>query len=244
MTVTGCNCSMCERSRRERGVNLAKPARLGDILAEAVASKPLPVREPEMRVPRGLAALRKTVTDFYKSPEKFLDFSTIRARGGGDYIVSGRSFEDVTGLTRLGSGAYSEVFQIDETRVLKIVKSEDSGYARFVRMVQNNPRNPHFPKIYYQGTWGGKTVYILEKLEDYSAADIRDRYYDNVNEYFRDAIRSGGSTNPFYKLATPALTEAATLLSGMINDLHSGNVMFRVNADGSRTPVVTDPATD
>ena len=238
LNMRDCGCGLCRDEYKAKHGHSYGAVKLAKV--EPVKVKP----EPEQRVPRGLADLRKTVTDFYKSPEKFLDFSTIRARGGGDYIVSGKSFEDVTGLTRLGSGAYSEVFAIDDTRVLKIVKSQDSGYARFVKMVRDNPKNIHFTKIHYQGTWGGKTVYILERLEE-DSGNVSDSYYgDTINQQFRDAIRTGGGDNPFYTLATPMLAQAASLLADMINDLHAGNVMFRINPDGTRTPVVTDPATD
>lgn len=229
-------------------MRLTKAPAFADILDDALAARDAKVVDTAASEPlsRKLRELRKSFIDYYKSPEKFLDFSTLRDRGDGEYYVEGKSFQEVTGLSRLGSGAFANVYAIDERRVLKVIKTSDSGYAKFVRLVRANPGNPHLPRIYYSGEWAGKQVYILERLEDMSSPDVRvnpfSRRGDTINEYFRDAIRRGAGDNPFVTLATEHLREAARLLDGLTDDLHSGNVMFRVNADGSRTAVVTDPS--
>lgn len=130
-----------------------------------------------------LSKLRRIFVAFYKNPQDFLDMSTLTYQYGQEngtiYEVRGRSFEDVTGLKRLGSGAYADVYAIDENRVLKVIKSEDSGYARFVeQVVRKLPDNPYLPKIFYQGVWADKQVYILERLSE-TYTDVEQWCIDN-----------------------------------------------------------------
>lgn len=175
-----------------------------------------------------IAKAREAVISYYKNPGKHIDLSNMRDYGDGEYIVKVKTFEKVSGMKKLGSGCYSEVFEIDENRVLKIVNTTDSGYARFVALCKKNRHNPHLPKILYSGQWGGKQIYILERLTE-------DPYCDD-NSYFRQAIRE--AHNPFMTHATPEIAEIARILkdNNMTNDIHNGNVMFR-----NGVPVVTDP---
>ncbi len=239
-TVTGCDCTYCERERRERRaarhVVAAEPVRLGDILAEA-----LPKAD---RAPRGLSALRKSIIDYFANPNKYMDLQDIREYDNDWKLVRVRGIEDVCGIEKLGSGAYSNVYSIDDTRVIKIVKREDSGYARFVDAVRRHPNNPHLPKIYYSGVWGGKTVYILEKLSTHPETRMDNRYGEcQANSFFRAAVTQRPSENPYIRLASRYLEQAAEILREINTrgglDLHSGNVMFRGDV-----PVITDPCAD
>ena len=194
-----------------------------------------------------LSQVRQAVIDYYGGDmSRHLDLSTLAHafdldNGRAVFNVAARSFSDVTGMKKLGSGAYSEVFEIDDKHVLKIVKKTDSGYARFVKICQANRHNPHLPKIHLAAQWAGKQIYILERLSETSTDEEnveRSWNYRGPKYYFREAISGRNSENPFFVLP-PEIKEVAQLLRNMTNDLHDGNMMFRGNV-----LVVTDPTTE
>ena len=239
-TVTGCDCTYCERERRDRRVAHVEAARARPVKAEPVAAEPVKTE----RAPRGLSALRKAFIDWHTNPGKFLDLTSIEPYSDGQVIVKCQSMETVCGIERIGSGAYSIVYAIDDKRVIKVVRGTDSGYARFIDAVRRNRNNPHLPKVYYSGVWAGKTIYILERLTERPETPMPGRYGDcKANEYFRAAITQRPSENPFIRLASRYLEQVANLLREINTrgglDLHSANVMFRGDV-----PVVTDPCAD
>jgi hypothetical protein len=187
-----------------------------------------------------LSSIRAAVIDYYKNPAKYMDMSTLRPHYDGSYIVDGKSFAEVSGLEKLGNGAYADVYAIDDARALKIVKKKDTGYARFVQICLNNPSNPHLPKIYYQGEWGGKQVYVMERLKMEADRDKCNSWGESgIKSDFRAAINYG-SANPFFAHANEHIAMLAKLAKEHNwNDMHDGNIMFRGN-----TPVVTDPSVD
>jgi len=209
---------------------------LGDILGEAMAglNKPKPVDpstiEPDPSL--GLCDIRAKLIEYETADFKSLiDLDNLEPYGREGFIVRKKSFEAFAGIEKLGYGCYSNVYALDDKRALKIVKGTDEGYARFVEIVRANPGNIHLPKVYYSGVWAGKTVYVIERLQEGP---------DAVNRVFRDLVKRGSDGvgldgNPFISVASSIL-EVAKLLEGRCNDLHSGNVMFRGDC-----PVVTDP---
>ena len=158
---------------------------------------------------------------------------TLQLREGwsNTYVVEGQPLSEAIGLELLGSGHFSKVYAIDETRVLKVVYKNDSGYARFVSVIRGS-KNPHFPKIFYSGVWGGKQVYILERLQS-EAKTLN----EDAGSAFRDLMQM--SENPFVTFATDFLAEASKILreNNLLNDFHSQNLMWRGDI-----PVVSDPS--
>lgn len=124
-----------------------------------------------------LVQLRNRVIAFYENPAQFIDMSTLTHEGDGHFSVQGKSFKEILGLDFLGNGAYADVYALSETKVLKVIKHEDSGYARFVDLCKKYPNNPHLPKVFYAGRWGQKTVYILERLTMKMASDVADQEF-------------------------------------------------------------------
>lgn len=183
------------------------------------------------------ARARDAVIGYYSNPGKHIDLANMREysrhgrNGNPEYIVEIKSFEDVSGFKKLGSGCYSDVYALDDTRVLKIVKKKDSGYARFVEICKKNRNNPHLPRILYSGMWAGKQIYVLERL--------RNDQYSKANDNFRSALSLGN--NPYITYGNKDIAELARLLkdNNLTNDLHSGNVMFRGDV-----PIVTDPCSE
>jgi hypothetical protein len=145
-----------------------------------------------------LSALRAAFIDFHANPKAHLDFDNLshydtNRDGSVSYIVRGKSLEQVTGLKALGSGCYATAYAIDDKRVLKVLSGTDAGYERFVKkVVKKLPRNPFLPRVFYKGTWGGKRVFILERLAEteicYSSVEgyPKDGNYDERRQWKRD----------------------------------------------------------
>lgn len=176
-------------------------------------------------------SLKQKVVDYYTNPFNYIVPGSGEIDRYNKLSISGtlRPLGDVLELEFLGEGHYADVYAIDEDKALKIVKHEDTGYARFVRAIKGKS-NPHFPKIFYQANWGSHEIYILERLNE-----------DHDNDDFRSAVKMIGRGNPFVKCVDKHIEEAAKLLHSerLCTDLHAGNVMFR-----GTVPVITDPCTD
>jgi hypothetical protein len=194
-------------------------------------------QEPEKKATEKrftMSSARKAFTDYYEDIKKHLDFDNMRDYGGGEFIVTAKPFEAVTGFTKLGSGAYAVVYALSDTKVLKVIRGTDEGYAKFVRACNENKGNPYLPKIIYEGKWAGKQVYVLERLTD--EHPNRDETW-TIKDNFASALRHSGR-NPFITFSDENLGTVARILQdqNMTGDLHHGNMMFR-----GTTPVVTDP---
>jgi hypothetical protein len=189
-----------------------------------------------------IAQLRKKVEDYYLNDKAGFDMATARLHnrgrhGQGDtYIVEKQDFSTFTGLKFLGSGCYAMVYAIDETRVLKIVKTSDSGYARFAAICKNN-KNPHLPKIIAEAVWGGKQIYILERLTAFSESEHSDRGYAFMRAL--EACAHGGE-NPYLAPVEGSFAEVMKIMrdNNLANDIHDNNIMMRGDV-----PVITDPTT-
>lgn len=212
--VTNCDCSMCRPARK-------------------VSSSPVPVPAKKF----SYSAARAAVIDYYTDPKKYTDFNTLEDCGDGKFYVTAKTFDEVSGMRKLGSGMYADVYEMSPTKVLKVIKSQDSGYARFVEVCEQQKGNRYLPVIHYKGVWGGKTVYVLERLEmmkpGLNAYETR-----REKDHFRRAIEDTHNDNPFMGVKDPELDAIAQILrnSRMTGDLHNGNIMYR-----GETPVVTDP---
>lgn len=239
----GCGCDICitelEFARRERNA-LAEPV---EPIDTAEPAKPVHVK-PE-KLPKGLTDIRKAFEDFYQNPAKSIDLSSgvpveeYYFNAQGEYapamVFRYKTLEEVTGLKKLGRGNYSDVYAIDETRVLKVIKSSDADYARYVALVRASPKNPYFPKVMYSGTWAGKTVYILERL----AAEPSTGSHRQIHEMFKMALRFDPGEISFLTVSDPLIGIAGKLLRehNLLTDFHPANMMYRGDV-----PVISDPA--
>lgn len=225
-------------------------ANLGEILAGALkrkAEKPsaTTIVLDTMRVPSGFREIRKRMIDYYKNPAQFIDETSIRIYGNcGEFRI--KPLSEVIGADHLGSGAFGDVYRVGN-KALKIIKEEDQSYASFVRFIRTEGHKYScFPKIFYSGTWGNKTVYIIELMEQTSDDNEAERQFisDKAREIFR--YKKGSKPNRFCKLPEDfsagilALREYYDKYREKDNlgeDMHRGNVMIK--EDG--TPVITDP---
>jgi hypothetical protein len=214
---------------------------LGDILKAALNKEVKRVfpnhqqeEEPMNNGDVSLTDVKHKVCDYYGNMGKYVDMSNAEQYRGDRWIVSMRSFEEVTGLRKIGSGHFSNVYHVNDTTVLKIVKKEDTGYARFVALCKKHSDNPYLPRIKYSGVWGGKTVYLLERLREagYAESNLTQEFINVVNQ--RHIPR-------FYTITDANLLAVRDLLQGerMVTDLHSQNVMYRGDQ-----PVITDPCAE
>lgn len=201
-----------------------RPMRVGPVEKPV---KPFSVLPPEFE------AVRDRYSEWKKNPGAFIDMSTLEERGDGTFIVKSSAFK------QLGSGMYSDVYEIDDKHVLKVVKRYDSGYANFVSIVAAHPNNPHFPKILFDGEWEGKQVYILERLSDQASGSWAHRELARIVQKLArgnaDEYLSGD--NPYIRVSLPqSLKDAAKAIENCCSDLHSGNIMWRGDV-----LVITDP---
>lgn len=214
--VTNCDCSMCRPARK---VSLS------------------PVQVPAKKF--SYSAVRAAVIDYYTDLKKHIDFDNLIDCGDGDFRVKAKTFDEVSGMRKLGSGMYANVYEMSPTKVLKIIKTQGSGYARFIEVCEQQKGNRYLPVIHYKGVWGGKTVYVLERLEMMKPG-LNDYETRREKDHFRRAIEGSRNDNPFVFVGVkdPELDAIAQILrkSKMTGDLHNDNIMYR-----GETPVVTDP---
>ncbi len=183
-----------------------------------------------------LGEARAAVENYYSGDMKrHIIFDTLRHDYDDRWVCELATFEAVSGMKLLGEGMYAKVYALGPNKVLKIIQNSDDGYARFAEKCKEMKGNPYLPRILWTGVWGGKRVYILERLSMEAPEGI-DTY--DTKDYFAQALRSRSSRNPFL-VPNKELLAVITLLqqSGWTSDLHHGNIMFR-----GATPVVTDPA--
>ena len=192
-----------------------------------------------------ISELRREFTAYYANPMAHIDSKSIDEWNleKGEYLVKCKPVSEVLNIPLLGSGAYANVYAISETKVLKVLKSEDTGYSRFVETIKGR-NNKHLPVIYFSGIWAGKQVFILERLQTTSSDPIIsekgwNRGEDVTYAMFTTALRACVEDNPFIT-ADKELREIASMKQEYSwDDIHSANVMFRGNV-----PVITDPAAD
>ena len=236
-----CVCDYCEAVRREDKVFSTTSPRIGDSVSEVMEA--LPEVDPNLisdaKMPSYLEPIKAKIVDYFENPQKYLDFNTLQKSYEWDSTDRTHSIElqtlaKATGLKHLGAGNYSDVYDMADGSVLKIVKSTDSGFARFVRAIRPL-NNPHFPYILYAGVWGGKQVYILEKLAALPPG-VANGDYSELHSKAQEAFRIAG--NPFLSYLNPDMAEAAECLAAnnLVTDLHGDNLMWRGD-----TPIVTDP---
>jgi hypothetical protein len=232
------------RFARPAAASVASACTSGDVCSPDKSSLPEFSTEPQgpEQTEEGerrftLKEARAAVIDYFSDIAAHVDFSNLRDYGDGEFIVKARHFKTVSGMRLLGSGAYSDVYAISPTKVLKIVKTKDKGYARFVALCGEHKDNPYLPKIFYSGRWEGKTVYVLERLSE----KVPQGDSHHLKRMFRNAVTDYRDTNnPYITFCDPHLAAISHLLreNSMTNDLHNGNIMFRGNQ-----PVITDPCT-
>lgn len=187
--------------------------------------------------------LKARFTEYQRDPKQFIDWDNGQVEGNR-YFAPMHKLTSVCDITYLGCGSFSSVYVINEDPrfVLKVVNNRDDEYARFVRFINTEAApNPYYPRVFYESNWGGKQVYILERL--YSPDPYLDRKNYQLIQQFIDALSALSNVsrqNPFYTyLAEPYIYSAVQELSerGMLWDCTGENVLMRF--DG--TPVISDP---
>ena len=223
---------------------------LGEILRNAInrkAKQPETIVLSEMPVPEGLKAIRETVINYYDNPVDYVDVESIRVSGTyGEFRI--KELQEVLGVKFLGSGAYSNVFQVGD-KALKIVKESDKAYASFVRFLRKEGyKYSCFPKVYYSGKWGVRDVYMIELLEEADDENYNERSF--LASLAQDVFNTREGVTPkknrfvnvpddFYEgmKALRKYYEEFRRKEEFSIDLHSGNVIIRQNG----TPVIIDP---
>lgn len=166
------------------------------------------------------------------------------------------------GITVLGNGMYGAVIE-DQGQAFKIFGADEAGYGAFVKYLKGKS-SVLLPKIQTVGTFGNYQCIHIEKLERMSV--LGDRVHWDIAcwaSYVVDKYlwsKYGWSYKPS-RVVFPAGAEKFVnkanmvgLLKKMVDwkidnegsheltfDLHEGNFMVRVDADGNKQVVITDP---
>lgn len=181
----------------------------------------------------------------------------------GDKMLAMQQALEQTGLTYVGYGSNALVMRDRSGGIVKIFEP-DPCYRDFLRIVQTNAANPHFPRIrklarFPKGRFFGNYLIKMESLEplsreEYNTADgfhcfvaatiTRSPYSLNLSFVHSMEIRDqGGDVKQIardWALANPEFAAALRLLAkqkrGCRDDLHRENIMKRRN-----TWVIIDP---
>ena len=216
-------------------------------------SSMLKIIKPQSQKPEDLIA---RIEDYEANRIKYLDLDTIADYSGDLCLVKLRSLEEVIGISKLSSGYFSTVYEVDEHTVLKLTKDrEDAAYDAFAKFCMNNP-SKHLPKITWAGQVGNRSGYLIERLIPYEgemATLVSSIMRLKLIEAGADSASRNGhsSAEGLDRLLQPTflgpeLDTAAHLLAREFENLNSGDFRWDLHGDNvmSRldgTPVYTDP---
>ena len=168
-------------------------------------------------------------------------------RMGAVYDIT--NLEHGLGFKPLDNGSYATVLAHPNLNyVIKLFDAEDKGYQVFLKAVNQNRTNPHFPVLRGQPMNFGKWIGVrMEKLLPYSLSKFEEiEYmldtaclYDTWRKFIRaDSIHGEFLSQwPEFASALDALRQGLKANSSIRVDWHQGNIMQR--SDG--TPVIIDP---
>lgn len=149
--------------------------------------------------------------------------------------------------TRIGSGAYAEVYRSpDKRHVIKVgCVSGNRSYLRFAAYAQAHPCCKWLPGIIDAGIYShrGTAKYFAIAME--TLQKIATKKYDHISPCIEDPdssidLHESGLLKFEDKEFIPVLKFLKLLRkSGASFDLHENNVMLR-----GQHPVITDPVTD
>ena len=216
-------------------------------------SSMLKIIKPQSQKPEDLIAL---IEDYEANRTKYLDLDSVEDYTNDLCLVKLRSVEEVTGISKISSGYFSTVYEVDEHTVLKLTKDrEDAAYDAFAKFCMNNP-SKHLPKITWVGQVGNRTGYLIERLIPYEgemATLVSSIMRLKLIEAGADSASRNGhsSAEGLDRLLQPTflgpeLDTAAHLLAREFENLNSGDFRWDLHGDNvmSRldgTPVYTDP---
>jgi len=127
---------------------------------------------------------------------------------------------------------------------------EDSGYDSFLSFVKKHPSNKHLVKLlsrvkkvninFPRSRIKYVNVVKLEKLEPLDSAKAAgiNRFFDSLEKvgYYVDDLKGSGWLPDSFLQIVEELINSHPLPSGVLHDLHEGNVMMR-----GKDLVITDP---
>lgn len=181
----------------------------------------------------------------------------------GNKMLALRQAMERSGLTYVGYGSNALVMRDRSGGIIKIFEP-DPCYRSFLRIVQRNASNPHFPRIrklarFPKGKFFGNYLIKMESLEplsreEYDGADgfhcfvadviTRSPYSLNLSFVHRMELRDQGNDVKQlaheWAIANPEFAVALRLVAkqqrGCRDDLHRKNIMKRQD-----TWVIIDP---
>jgi hypothetical protein len=147
-------------------------------------------------------------------------------------------------ITRLGGGAFAEVFsRPNDSYVIKIFR-DDPGYEQYLKYINQFKDNPHVPKL------RGKVMNLQNNIRVIRMEKLRKLDRDNneemeIYELIKNIVTDNGRYPVAYKKEVETISQRYPQIMPLLKilqthrkdiDLGKDNIMFR----GS-TPVITDP---
>ena len=147
-------------------------------------------------------------------------------------------------ITRLGGGAFAEVFsRPGDSYVIKIF-SDDPGYEQYLKYINQFKDNPHVPKI------RGKMIklpnnYRVVRLEKLRKLDRHNDKETEIYKLIKSIVTDDGRYPLAYKKEVETISQQYPEIMPLLKilqthgesiDLGIDNLMFR-----NSTPVLTDP---
>jgi hypothetical protein len=146
------------------------------------------------------------------------------------------------GWMLLDSGSMADVWIHPKlSYCLKIFDSEDQGYIEFLGIAMAHQYNPHFPKIHkglvrLSPNWYAVRMEKLDRCVSASVASRIDNWFDFLKRGAPVKIRHG--EEQLFEAIEIMVECIKELKSGVLDDIHSGNIMYRGD-----TLVFIDPFT-
>ena len=152
------------------------------------------------------------------------------------------------GIKQLGAGCYGFVYQhpTHKNVVVKVWKSWDEGYEKWLGFCLKNQNNPLVPKIYHTSEHGDFNITMLEKLRPLQERhDWGSSWNKHLSKHFdyEECVKFEwvGELSAKDKYAKDVLKFFKKASGDFISlDLHNENVMWR-GVGKNKQIVITDP---
>lgn len=134
---------------------------------------------------------------------------------------------------RLGGGAFATVYDHSKTRVMKILRVDDTAYLAYLQQAIKHQENPYFPRVYELTRLSDSWAIKLERLQRFSSTGPQ--YATLMRDNFR---RVPGFTDKFplkgtstYKALTADAQEWIDIYNKVMNGKRYGGSTEQIYND-------------
>lgn len=157
------------------------------------------------------------------------------------------------GMRLTGSGSFAECFCYGNYAIKIFSPEQDEAYYSYLMKIKGLD-NPYVPKIYsIDSVKIGKLEYLIVVMEllceeyNLSRAEIMKCYQEHTwDKDYLPLIFHSYNFNKKLKYTNEKLNELLKIIGDLIkdgfaNDISGRNILYRLENDGTYTPVFTDP---